>query len=188
MKKERISSATDGGAEGVTLSAQDAYAARLRGFENFYLFLVVGCGVLCAAAILIAVYYKVSVGVLAAVLTALIYRYFLGDELKKQLGLTACRVSDGLAVRVVRRNADTEELRLPARLLWLDVTELTGIEDGQGEGVTALYLPATLKRIAEDALANCPSLQTLYFDGTPEEWDAVQKPELSGIEMIAKEV
>ena len=158
--------------------------ARLRGFENFYLFLVIGCGFLFAASIAVAVYAKVSYGVLAAVLTALIYRYCLGDELKKQLGLSQRRVADGLAITVVTRVNDETVISLPERLLWLDVVEFCGALDGAGKGIVELELPATLQRIASDALLQIPDLQTIRFDGTAEQWESVQKPDLSKYQIV----
>ena len=161
-------------------------AARLHSFENFYLFLVVGCGVLCAASVAVAVFSKVVFGIFAAIMTAVIYRYCLTDELKKQLGLSQHRVSDGVALTVVKRIDSDPVLSLPRRLLWLDVTELCGAQNGAGEGVTELVLPDTVKRIAADVLAQFPHLQTIRFDGPAEQWSTVSKPDVSAYEIIVK--
>lgn len=170
----------------LTNSAIQAPKARLRSFENFYLFLVIGCAFLCAVSVAIAVYVKVLYGVLAAILTALIYRYCLGDELKKQLGLSQHRVADGLAVTVTKRVNDETILSLPQRLLWLDVVEFHAVEKDAGNGIVELELPATLQRIASDALSQLPDLQTIRFCGTQEQWESVQKPDLSAYHIILK--
>ena len=41
--------------------------------------------------------------------------------------------------------------------------------------MTALYLPATLHTLERDTLAALPALTTVFFDGTPDEWETIAK-------------
>ena len=145
----------------------EGFAIRLQKFEQCYLWLVIGCGCGCALAILIAVMLRVWGGLLLAILVAIAYRVILTDLLKKHLGLSCRRNPDGVAVSVVSEGLPWEELWIPRRLLWLDVTELEGAAD-----VKRLHLPRSLRRIGSgEPLAR---LEQLLYEGSAEEWAAVK--------------
>lgn len=45
------------------------------------------------------------------------------------------------------------------------------------ENLETIYLPSTIKTIGERALAECPHLRQIIFNGTAEEWNAIEKDE-----------
>ena len=141
----------------------EGFAIRLQKFEQSYLWLVIGCGCGAALAILLGVLWRVSVGLILAIAVALAYRTALPELLKTHLGLACRRNRDGVTVSVLPTDAIWEELWIPARLLWLDVTEL-----GEVSGVRALHLPRSIRRLGTRKAESSPT-QILY-EGSPEEW------------------
>ncbi len=165
-------------------TARERFDAALAEFSHFYRYLVVGCGVILAVAIVGAVYASVWVGVLVALVVAAIYRWFLSDELKKKLGLSERRAVDGLSLSLLPSVIpDVEERFLPEKLLWLEVTELSASAPDKEDNTTvrAIYLPRTLRRLKNGAFDGFSALEVICFEGDAEEWSRVEKElDLSG--------
>ncbi|MBQ9085999.1 MAG: hypothetical protein IJY47_02300 [Clostridia bacterium] len=174
MKKRQVPSEPVG--EELLTPKERAYAA-IRKFEVFYFQLVIGCGCVLIMGIVVAVLVSVLVGILIFLAGCGIYLYFLRDELKKRLGLKYRRGEDGWAVTPVARGED-EELWIPERLMWLEVTELFRGEEPPCEGIRALHLSAGIKLLEEGLFDRLPNLETICFLGTEEQWQAVIKPDV----------
>lgn len=153
----------------------DGFEQRMTKFASFYLYLIIMCGAFCAIAITVAVIWRVSVGILLAIIASLTYKLFLTDEMKKRLGYFSRRVSDGLALRAARKCTD-EVIYVPEKLLWLDVTQIDerAFGDHMGGDAEEIVLPATLKRIGADAFVGCKALKTVRFRGDREQWNAIE--------------
>ena len=154
---------------------RERFYAALTEFSRFYLYLVLGCGAILAVSVVGAVYASIWAGVLVAALVAGIYRWFLADELKKKLGFSEERVSDGLSLSLLPR--DGEERFIPEKLLWLEVTELSASACVSEENATvrAIYLPKTLRRIKMGAFDGLSALEVICFEGDIEAWAKVEK-------------
>ena len=165
----------DGIVEAESADTDAEYASRLAKFEKFYLQLVIMCGAFFAVSVTVAVLWRVSVGILLAIIAALTYKLFLTDELKKSLGYFSRRVHDGLALRAARKCTDAV-IYVPEKLLWLDVTQIDARAFGEYMGGVAeeIVLPATVVRIGEDAFVGCKALKTVRYLGSREQWEAVE--------------
>ena len=162
-------------------SAAEHFAARLVSFHQFYRFLVIGCAAFCVGAVFIAVYVRVWIGLLVAIAVAGIYRYLLGDELRRQLGLRACRNDDGLTVGIRSAAvAEDGEFCVPGRLLWLDVTEWIGAEAEVEslEQIRVLRFCVGLCRIDAKGFDGMSALENVCFAGSEAEWNKIEKPDL----------
>ena len=61
----------------------------------------------------------------------------------------------------------------PARFIRKDAYERYGLYREDLRYMMDIELPATLKRIQNGAFLSCDALQTVYFDGTRQQWDSV---------------
>lgn len=144
-----------------------SFADALKGFRNFYIFLIVACALMAVIAILLAVYVHPLGGLAVALILCLCYRIFLPDELSRRLGLSYRRVSDGIALSV--KTAKREEIELPSRLMGLDVTALEApANTASAASVRLLRIPSSLLRIDPKAFSAMPVLEELVFDGDRE--------------------
>ena len=162
-------------------SGAEPFVARLVSFHQFYRFLVIGCAAFCIGAVVIAVYVRVWIGFLVAIAVAGIYRYLLGDELRRQLGLRVCRNDDGLTVEICAAAVSEDgEFYVPGRLLWLDVTEWGGAkkENESLEKIRVLRFCVGLRRIDAKGFEGMSALETVCFAGSEAEWNEIEKPEL----------
>lgn len=173
-----------------SVTERERFYAALAEFSRFYLYLVVGCGAILAVSVVGAVYASIWAGVLVTLLVAVIYRWFLADELKKKLGLSEERVADGLSISLLPSSVhDAEERFIPEKLLWLEVTELSASESCGKENATvrAIYLPKTLRRIKAGAFDGFSALEVICFEGDAEAWAKVEKEtDLSGYRVMLR--
>ncbi len=150
------------------------YVSRMRRFMKEYRLLVLCMGVVSALAIVVAVVANVLVGLCAAVAVVVIYTRYKREILQKHLHLRCESAAEGLSIIALSADgADT--LFVPARLMGLRITELraSAFADEKNATVTALHLPATLKVIGRDALVGLDALETVFFEGSQSEWDAL---------------
>lgn len=162
--------------ENASEQAARQWAERYEELAWFYRVLVIGCGVLCAVAILLAMLVRVLAGLAVAIFVAVAYRVLTAELVKRQTGLRTENRRGCCAVSLLRGE---EEIHLPRRLLWLDVTCLSAAGTvTDGERVRVLRLPRSLKQIEEGALDALVALERIEFAGTEEEWQAIGKPEV----------
>lgn len=170
--------------EAEILSPQEAGERSRKEFEKFYVQLLVGSAIVVLMGIAVAVLVSVPVGAVIFVAGCGIYLYFTRDELKKCLGLGYKRCMDGWAVTPVAAEKK-ESLWIPERLMGLPVTELFLGEESAVASLREIGLPASICRLEKDLFERLPNLQRVYFLGTEEQWEKIEKPTLpSGCEWI----
>ncbi len=157
-------------------------------FNKSYLTLVIIIGVIMAAAITLAILWRVMAGLLLGIGGAVAYTFLLSDMIKKGLGLWYKRVEGGIACSVIssKKLEGEKERALPERLMWLDVTALCAPEgkDAPDTYAEILYLPVSVKRIEADALSGMAALKRIVYGGSAEEWQQVScEADLSEIEI-----
>ena len=151
-----------------------------------YLLLVISAAVLAAAAIALAVLWKVFYGLLFAIIVALVYTVAASNILYSRLGFSYDSTQGELRIKdVYGKNRD--QVFLPRRLFWLDVCEIgdRAFCHASSAKITTVYLPSTLKTIGENVFEGCESLCRICFEGTKEEWESIEKKtSLEGIEIL----
>ncbi len=169
-----------------------SFEERVKKFNSFYLTLVISVGALSAAAILLAVFFKASVGLAVGICGVLLYVLLLSERMKKGLGLWYRRCEDGIACSVIesKKDGDCGERHIPSRLMWLDVTELCPVcgKDRPDVQTEVLHLPCSVKRIDKDALLEMPCLKKIVYHGSAEQWtEVVCSGDMSKIEIITEQ-
>lgn len=135
--------------------------------------ILVGAFILCAT--VTAVAWKVSYGLMIALIGVIMYIGAVGQLLYRRLGLSYVSLAGSLRVSEIY-GKDRDSAYIPKRLLWLEVSELGARASAHASSaeVRTLYLPATLKRIGEGALDGFSSLSLICFEGSEEEWSAIE--------------
>ena len=163
-------------------------AEKQKGFNRFYLSLVIVCGIICAMAIVIAVFAYVWMGLAVGIIAVVIYRMAIERELRRTFGISYRRVKDGLAVSFVKnggKNPSPEEVFVPDRIMWLDVAEICEAEKKKAEtNIRCLHIPKSVKTVDVKALSAITELQTVYYGGSAEEWSEACRQESLDVEVV----
>ena len=85
-----------------------SFEEKVKKFNSFYLWLIIAVCALSAAAILVAVYFEVYVGIIIGICAAVSYNATLGYELRSSLGFKYTRISGGIALSAVEPKRDSE--------------------------------------------------------------------------------
>ena len=150
MRKDREKSLLSANAEcGLSLDAR--YALRLARFTHLYWLLVSVAGVICAAAVVLAIVADVLVGLCLAVVAAVGYHYVKKLALSHLLGLSCCATESGLCIRSASAMGENT-LYLPSRIMGMRVCAL-GAELLAGNGND--------------------SLENICFLGSPHQWESI---------------
>ena len=166
--------------------SEQEFLSDLKWTGKAYLLLVIAAAALVAAAIALAVLWKVSYGLLLAIIIVLGYISLSGNILYSRLGFSYDSTQGALRIKdVYGKNRD--QVFLPRRLFWLDVSEIgdRAFCHSSSAKITTVYLPSTLKTIGENVFEGCESLCRICFEGSEEEWESIEKKtSLEGIEIL----
>lgn len=146
--------------------------------------ILVGAFILCAT--VTAVAWKVSYGLMIALIGVIMYIAAVGQLLYRRLGLSYVSLAGSLRISEIY-GKDRDSIYIPKRLLWLEVSELgeRASVHASSAGVRTLYLPATLRSIREGALDGFSSLSLICFEGSEEEWSAIEGAYVpEGVEIV----
>ena len=166
--------------------SEQEFLSDLKWTGKAYLLLVISAAALVAAAIALAVLWKVSYGLLLAIIIVLGYISLSGNILYSRLGFSYDSTQGALRIKdVYGKNRD--QVFVPRRLFWLDVSEIgdRAFCHSSSTKITTVYLPSTLKTIGENVFEGCESLCRICFEGSEEEWESIEKKtSLEGIEIL----
>ena len=151
------------------------YEEELKKASDFYLYTLIVSGAVVLSGIIYAVVAEVFMGLLIAIAGILIYMALTSNILYRILGLSYKTDSGRLTVTAVY-GREREEIYLPHRLLLCDVTNIgdRAFDHKSSASVRAVHLPSTIKRLGENVFCGCPELSVIYFDGSREEWEAIE--------------
>ena len=162
-------------------SAEEIFNKALKKANDAYLLIVILCGAIALGGVFYAVIDSVFIGLLIAIAGVVLYTALTSNTLYNLLGISYRSATKKLTVTAFYGRGQ-EETFIPARLIWLDVSELG---DKSSESIRVLHLPSTLKVIGENAFEGCTRLTTLVFGGTLEEFGKIESlSDLSAYEII----
>lgn len=168
------------------LTPKEIYLARLADFERYYLSLVIFTAAAVGVGIVIAVITSVLLGVALVVLSASVYVYFSVDEARKQLGIGFSNVDGHIVIkRLVARYGECAVV--PSRFIWADVTHIGdgALASAKNAELKKIYLPRGIECIGKDIFGKIDANITVCYEGTAEEWSAVEcLTDLSGCELV----
>ncbi len=156
------------------MSAADAFIADLKSVNDSYLTIVMISMAMVALGVVVAAFISVAAGLACAICAVLLYMFTTKTVLQKKLGITYKSTSGQLSVIALLAKG-REEIWIPRRLLWLDVTELDEklFTHGGTESIRILHLPRTIKTIGTSAFEPCEALTDIYYEGSEEDWKEI---------------
>ena len=162
-----------------------SYPERYEGFKIFYLCIVLVSFAGFMGAIWVAIYYSLLWGALVGAISFFIYYVLTANELIDKLGISYKTSAGSLEVNACRmRYGDV--FFVPSRLLWYDVERIGdgAFSSPKNAALREIYIPKTIKSIGKDVFSLCDSLEALRFEGSEEEWQAIEnESELCGVEV-----
>ncbi len=170
----------------VKLSPAEKFLKDLGYTNDSYLYSVILSGVTAAGGIGIAVLYNVTIGIFVAIAAVLMYMAFTKNTLYNSLGIAYTSESGKLTVTELY-GKKREEVFIPSRLLYIDVYAIgdEAFDHASSAGIRTVHIPATVKVIGKDIFKRCDLLTTVYFQGSEEEFAAIDsETDFSCYEMI----
>ena len=165
--------------------SEEEFLAELAAFDKAYLTAVIISAIIAAAGIAVAVTVKVSYGLICAISAVLFYVSGVSNILYGKLGISYTSVAGALTVTKYH-GKNKEEAWIPRRLMWIDVRSIEdkAFDNESCREIKTVHLPATLKYIGENVFLGCENISRICFEGSREEWEAIEcRTELDGIEI-----
>ncbi len=165
--------------------SEEEFLKNLAEFEKAYLATVIMAGAIAAAGIAVAVLIKVSFGLMLAIAAVLFYIGTVTNILHSKLGLAYTTLSGALYVTEYYGKGK-EEAWIPRRIMWIDVrsVEDEAFDHESCREIRVVHLPKTINHIGKNIFLGCENISRICFEGSPEEWDAIEKEtDLDGIEI-----
>lgn len=185
-KEKSKSEATEAAEEVAKEYSEQDFLSDLKWTDKAYLVTVIVAAVLVAAAIAVAVIWQVFYGLMLAIMVVIAYIGATGKILYSRLGFSYDSLPGALKIKDVY-GKDREQVFVPRRLFWLDVSEIgdKAFCHRSSAKLTTVYLPRTLKTIGENAFEGCDSLCRICFEGSEREWERIEKnTSFEGIEIL----
>ena len=172
--------------EDTSLPSRERFLARYKSFGDYYITLLCLVGVSAAAAVGIALFSNILIGLALAVLCAVVYIVCSRDEAKKQLGLSCTHVTGAVHIRSAKA-VYGDWLIIPKRFELADVTHICdcAFAGEKNSQLSAVCLPVGITYIGKDVFGNNEQLPEIRFEGTSEQWDKIEKhTDLSGVAVL----
>ena len=158
-----------------TKTVSERYLARLKAYGDYYVMLVCFVAVCAAAAVGIALFFSVLIGLALAIACSAVYLFCTKSEAKNQLGLCVEHIRGTVYVK----KADAvygDELIIPDRI---ELARVTHICDGAFSGVTendlkVIYIPCGICYIGRNIFGENGECE-VRFEGTATEWERIEK-------------
>lgn len=151
-----------------------------------YIVCIVLSALLAVASVAVAVHLKVIFGLIGAIASVLVYMGLVGHILYSRLGFSYTSTTGALKITEIYGKG-RDEIWIPRKLLLLDVREIgdEACDHASSSELRFIHLPSTLRSIGKDAFLKCEKLECICYEGSPEEWDAIEKgAELDGVKVI----
>lgn len=158
------------------LAPHKEYAKRMQSFKNKYLMTLYAAGTAIAIGIGVAIFYEFIIGVAAVALGVVIYIKFVNADLYSLLGFEYKTYAEGLKITKCRaRYGDV--LWVPSALMSFEVTKIgdKAFDNEHNRELRCVFLPKTLKYIGRDVFSRCEALEDIFFEGSEEDWEKVEK-------------
>ena len=167
--------------------AQKDFEAFKKAFDKFYLYLVLVCASMFLLGFCMAIWVNAKIGITIGVAAIILYAALTFAVMKHIFGVGYIPHGSEISVSVKNGGISAKDgiKYIPRRMLWLDVTAISGgakTPDGKTE---ELYIFKGITRIEADAFAGMTSLKKISFEGTELEWSEIDcKADLDGIETV----
>jgi hypothetical protein len=153
------------------LTEEQKFLSALKAIKKRYIITLIITAAITLGAIICAVHYKVSLGLLLLILAVVTYLAIVINMLYTKLGIAYRSLHGGMTVTALY-GKEREVVYIPDRLMMMTVTEIgtRAFTHESSKSIREIHLPKTLLRIGTSAFANLPALTDVYYEGSSEEW------------------
>ena len=150
---------------------EEKFLSALKFIKKGYLIALIITAAITLGAIICAVHYKVSLGLLFLILAVVTYLAIVINMLYSKLGIAYRSLHGGMTVTALYGKG-REAVYIPEKLMMMTVTEIgtRAFTHESSKSIREIHLPKTLLRIGTSAFANLPELTDVYYEGSEEEW------------------
>ena len=159
-----------------TLPPHKRYIQRMQKFQKYYMQLIMIVGGIIAVSVVIAVVFNLLLGASIAVFAAILYASWTTSEMYRDIGLKYKSIVGGIKITACKARYG-EIMWIPASLIHFDVIEIAdnAFLGRSNEELTKLFLPKTLTYIGKDVFCGCESLKEIFFEGSKQDWEKIEK-------------
>ena len=158
------------------LAPHKEYAKRMSEFSEKFLMTLLATAVAMVMGIALSIYSHFLIGLAAAALGVIIYIKFVSSDMYSLLGIEYKTYEKGMKLTKCRaRYGDV--FWVPARLMFFDVVKIENkafCNDHNAE-LRCVFLPKSLQAIGKDVFEGCDALEDIFFEGSREEWEKIEK-------------
>ncbi len=152
------------------------YAKRVLSFKSKYIFILTLTFIILGAGFALAMLNQLLIGLALALLGIVFYARFTSNDMYDTLGIDYKTYESGLKVTLCRaRYGDV--VWVPSSLIRHDVTRIEdeAFNSAHNAELRCVFLPKTLVSIGKDIFKGCDALETVFFEGTEEQWQKIEK-------------
>ena len=168
------------------LTEEQKHRETVKKVNRLYILTLVFCGAAVLGALVWAVLDSVFMGLVLGICSIIVYMALTANILYRYLGISYKSETGRLTVTQLYGRG-REAVRIPGRIIMLDVTEIgdRAFAHRSSAAMKTLYLPATLEVIGKDIFEGCESLTRIYFEGSREAFEGIScATDLSSYEII----
>jgi hypothetical protein len=127
-------------------------------------------------AIISAVHFHVSFGVLLMALAVITYLAIVINMLYSIFGIAYSSYQGGMKITALY-GKHREVIYIPDKIMLLTVTEIgdKAFTHESSKNIREIHLPKTLLKIGKSAFANLPALTDVYYEGSEAQWKKLSR-------------
>ena len=171
MHKEVIESITE--EDKVDKEAENLLSA-LKKSKKIYIAALSVSSAIGLGAIISAVHFHVSFGVLLMALAVITYLAIVINMLYSIFGIAYSSYQGGMKITALY-GKHREVIYIPDKIMLLTVTEIgdKAFTHESSKNIREIHLPKTLLKIGKSAFANLPALTDVYYEGNEAQWNEI---------------
>ena len=153
---------------------EQIFLSSLKTVKKGYLIALAVSSTIALAAIISAVHFRTSFGLLLMVFAIVTYLAIVINLLYSKLGIAYKSYHGGITLTAVY-GKNREVVYIPDRIIMLTVTEIgaRAFTHESSKSIREIHLPKTILKIGKSAFANLPALTDVYYEGNEAQWNEI---------------
>lgn len=176
MHKEVIESITEEDKVDKVDKEAEKLLSALKKSKKIYIAALSVSSAIGLGAIISAVHFHVSFGVLLMALAVITYLAIVINMLYSIFGIAYSSYQGGMKITALY-GKHREVIYIPDKIMLLTVTEIgdKAFTHESSKNIREIHLPKTLLKIGKSAFANLPALTDVYYEGNEAQWKKLSR-------------
>ena len=153
---------------------EQKFLSSLKTVKKGYKIALAVSSIIALAAIISAVHFRASFGLLIMVFAIVTYLAIVINLLYSKLGIAYKSYHGGMTVTALYGKG-REVIYIPDQVIMLTITEIgaKAFTHESSKSIREIHLPKTILKIGKSAFASLPALTDVYYEGTEAEWQEI---------------